>query len=212
MVMAGPSRRAPRTRRPASCKLCDASGFPSCRWSTAPGTWSALPLSPMRWSAGLTDAGRGGFAARAARRGDLASRVWLGHKAMCGGGLHEPLLTVAWPGAHLGRWDWRCRPLGLRKELEANRPTTTSVRSGFVRPPRPRRRMPGAQRRQLFEIDDVIDPADTPHADRSTLAAAGTPRIDSRDRVSSTPGSRLVSQAECSIRRQLRKRIDASGL
>ena len=44
----------------------------------------------------------------------------LGAQAMAGGSLHEPLLTVAWPGAHLGPMGLEgAVRLGLRKELEA---------------------------------------------------------------------------------------------
>ena len=44
----------------------------------------------------------------------------LGAQAMFGGSLHEPLLTVAWPSAHLGPMGLEgAVRLGLRKELEA---------------------------------------------------------------------------------------------
>ena len=44
----------------------------------------------------------------------------LGAQAMAGGSLHEPLLTVAWPMAHLGPMGLEgAVRLALRKELEA---------------------------------------------------------------------------------------------
>ena len=44
----------------------------------------------------------------------------LGAQAMVGGSLHEPLLTVAWPSAHLGPMGLEgAVRLGLRRELEA---------------------------------------------------------------------------------------------
>jgi methylmalonyl-CoA carboxyltransferase large subunit len=44
----------------------------------------------------------------------------LGAQAMLGGSLHEPLLTVAWPGAHLGPMGLEgAVRLALRKDLEA---------------------------------------------------------------------------------------------
>src|SRR6202012_185344 len=44
----------------------------------------------------------------------------LGAEGMAGGSMHEPLLTVAWPGAHLGPMGLEgAVRLGLRKELEA---------------------------------------------------------------------------------------------
>ena len=105
----------------------------------------------------------------------------LGAQAMVAGSLHEPLLTVAWPGAHLGPMGLEgAVRLALRKELEA-------IEDESEREARVRELTAAAQANaaalnaaQLFEIDDVIDPTDTRAVIAATLAAAGTPRPSGR--------------------------------
>lgn len=97
----------------------------------------------------------------------------LGAQAMTAGSLHEPVLTVAWPTAHLGPMGLEgAVRLGLRRELEA-------MEDEAEREQRVRDVLAAAQENakalnaaQLFEIDDVIDPADTRAVIASTLAAA----------------------------------------
>lgn len=92
---------------------------------------------------------------------------------MTGGSLHEPLLTVAWPSAHLGPMGLEgAVRLGLRKELEA-------IADDEEREERVRQVTAVAQENAkalnaaaLFEIDDVIDPADTRGLIAATLNAA----------------------------------------
>ncbi len=96
----------------------------------------------------------------------------LGAQAMLGGSTHEPLLTLAWPQAHMG-------PMGLEG----------AVRLAFGRE---LDALPEAQREQrvreltaayrdhvnafnvarVFEIDDVIDPAETRAVIARVLSAA----------------------------------------
>jgi acetyl-CoA carboxylase carboxyltransferase component len=105
----------------------------------------------------------------------------LGAQAMVAGSLHEPLLTVAWPSAHLGPMGLEgAVRLGLRKELAA-------IEDEDEREARVREVTAAAQENaralnaaQLFELDDVIDPADTRALIASTLAAAGTPEPSGR--------------------------------
>lgn len=105
----------------------------------------------------------------------------LGAQAMVAGGLHEPLLTVAWAGAHLGPMGLEgAVRLALRKELEA-------IEDPEQREQRVRDVTAAAQENaealnaaQLFEIDDVIDPADTRRLIARTLAAAGRPQPSGR--------------------------------
>jgi acetyl-CoA carboxylase carboxyltransferase component len=97
----------------------------------------------------------------------------LGAQAMAGGSLHEPLLTVAWPSAHLGPMGLEgAVRLALRKELE-------QIGDEAEREQRVRDLTAAAEENAkalnaaaLFEIDDVIDPAETRSVIAATLAAA----------------------------------------
>jgi acetyl-CoA carboxylase carboxyltransferase component len=97
----------------------------------------------------------------------------LGAQAMTGGSMHEPLLTLAWPSAHLGPMGLEgAVRLALRKELEA-------IADEGEREQRVRDLTAAAEENAkalnaaaLFEIDDVIDPAETRALIASTLAAA----------------------------------------
>jgi acetyl-CoA carboxylase carboxyltransferase component len=100
----------------------------------------------------------------------------LGAQAMVAGSLHEPLLTVAWPSAHLGPMGLEgAVRLSLRRELEA-------IEDEAEREQRVRDVTALAQENakainaaQLFEIDDVIDPAETRRLIAATFAAAQGP-------------------------------------
>jgi acetyl-CoA carboxylase carboxyltransferase component len=102
----------------------------------------------------------------------------LGAQAMTMGSLHEPLLTVAWPSAHLGPMGLEgAVRLGLRKELEA-------IEDEAEREQRVREVTAVAQENaralnaaQLFELDDVIDPAETRGLIAATFAAATGPAV-----------------------------------
>jgi acetyl-CoA carboxylase carboxyltransferase component len=101
----------------------------------------------------------------------------LGAQAMVGGSLHEPLLTVAWPSAHLGPMGLEgAVRLALRRELEAL--PDDAAREQRVRDATAafQERVKALNAAQLFEIDDVIDPADTRALVAATLAAAPTRR------------------------------------
>jgi acetyl-CoA carboxylase carboxyltransferase component len=95
--------------------------------------------------------------------------------------MHEPLLTVAWPSAHLGPMGLEgAVRLALRKELEA-------IEDGDERERRVRELTAAAEENaralnaaSLFEIDDVIDPAQTRALIASTLSAAAG-RSEPRD-------------------------------
>ena len=97
----------------------------------------------------------------------------LGAQAMTGGSLHEPLLTVAWPGAHLGPMGLEgAVRLALRKELDEigdEEEREQRVRDLTAAAERNARALNAAA---LFELDDVVDPAETRSLIASTLAAA----------------------------------------
>lgn len=155
-------------------QLCDAFGLPIVSLVDTPGYMvgpEAEATGLVRHASRLLVAGgslRVPLVAVILRRG-----YGLGAQAMVAGSLHEPLLTVAWPTAHLG-------PMGLegavrlaaRRELEA-------IEDEAEREQRVRDMTGAAQENakalnaaQLFELDDVIDPADTRSLIASTLAAA----------------------------------------
>ncbi len=110
----------------------------------------------------------------------------LGAQAMVGGSLHEPLLTVAWPSAHLGPMGLEgAVRLAMRKDLEAiadEDEREQRVRELTAMAEQNARALNAAQ---LFEIDDVIDPAETRAVIASTLAAAP-------ERVAERPPHRFV--------------------
>jgi acetyl-CoA carboxylase carboxyltransferase component len=105
----------------------------------------------------------------------------LGAQAMAFGSLHEPLLTAAWPDATLGPMGLEgAVRLAMRKDLEA-------IEDEGEREQRVREltgqmydNAAALNAAQIFEIDDVIDPADTRATIARTLAAAGTPTPSGR--------------------------------
>jgi acetyl-CoA carboxylase carboxyltransferase component len=100
----------------------------------------------------------------------------LGAQAMTGGSMHEPLLTVAWPSAHLGPMGLEgAVKLALRKELEAIADESERERRIRDLTAAAEDNARALNAAALFEIDDVIDPAQTRSLIASTLAAAGPP-------------------------------------
>jgi acetyl-CoA carboxylase carboxyltransferase component len=155
-------------------QLCDAFGLPIVSLVDTPGYMvgpQAEATGLVRQASRLLVAGAAlnvPFVAVILRRG-----YGLGAQAMVAGSLHEPLLTVAWPSAHLGPMGLEgAVRLGLRKELEA-------IEDDAEREQRVRDVTALAQENakainaaQLFELDDVIDPAETRGLIAATFAAA----------------------------------------
>lgn len=155
-------------------QLCDAFGIPVLSLVDTPG----MMVGPKAEATGLVRhtsrllvvaaALRVPFLAVILRRG-----YGLGAQAMTAGSLHEPLLTVAWPTAHLGPMGLEgAVRLGLRKELEAiedEEERERRVREVTALAQENARALNAAQ---LFELDDVIDPAETRGVIAATLAAA----------------------------------------
>jgi acetyl-CoA carboxylase carboxyltransferase component len=174
MVMAGAITAGASDKAARFLQLCDAFGLPVVSLIDCPG----YMVGPAAEADALVRRGSRMLVAGASLRVPLVAVILrrgygLGAQAMCGGGLHEPLLTVAWPGAHLGPMGLEgAVRLGLRKELEA-------IADDGAREERVRQATAAAQENakalnaaQLFEIDDVIDPADTRRLIAATLAAA----------------------------------------
>jgi acetyl-CoA carboxylase carboxyltransferase component len=154
--------------------LCDAFGLPVVSLLDTPG----YMVGPEAEATGLVRHASRLLVAGAALRVPLIAVVLrrgygLGAQAMAGGSIHEPLLTVAWPGAHLGPMGLEgAVRLALRKELEA-------IADAEERERRVRELTAAAEENAkalnaaaLFEIDDVIDPAHTRAVIARTLRAA----------------------------------------
>lgn len=149
-------------------QLCDAHGFAVVSLVDTPG----MMVGPEAETTGLVRHTSRVLVAGASLSvpmiGVIVRRAYgLGAQAMLGGSTHEPLMTLAWPGAHLGAMGLEgAVRLGLRKELEA-------IEDDGEREARVRELTEVAQERasalnvaRHFEIDDVIDPAQT----RPTIA------------------------------------------
>lgn len=126
------------------------------------------------------EAERGGLVRHASRMVNAGARLTvplvgvvlrrgygLGAQAMLGGSTHRPLLTVAWPGAHLGPMGLEgAVRLGLAKELAAmpedEREAAVAEHTAALR-----NHAKALNAARVFEIDDVIDPAET----RTVVAA-----------------------------------------
>ncbi|MEE3128270.1 MAG: carboxyl transferase domain-containing protein [Actinomycetota bacterium] len=164
-------------------QLCDAHGFPVVSLVDTPGMMVGA------------DAERTGLVRHTSRLLVAAARMevplvgvvlrrgyGLGAQAMLGGSTHEPLMTLAWPGAHLGAMGLEgAVRLSMRRELEA-------IEDEAEREARVRELTAYAQAgstalevARVFEIDDVIDPAET----RGVLARL----LDAADREGRLAGS-----------------------
>ncbi len=151
-------------------QLCDAFSLPVVSLIDTPG----IMVGPQAEATGLVRHASRLLVAGAALRTPLVAVVLrrgygLGAQAMAAGSMHEPMLTLAWPGAHLGPMGLEgAVRLALRRELE-------QIADEQEREQRVRELTAAAQENakalnaaSLFEIDDVIDPADT----RSLIAAS----------------------------------------
>jgi acetyl-CoA carboxylase carboxyltransferase component len=156
--------------------LCDAFGLPVVSLLDTPG----FMVGPEAEATGLVrHASRllvGGAALRVPLIAVVLRRGYgLGAQAMAGGSLHEPLLTVAWPGAHLGPMGLEgAVRLALRKELEEIADTDERERRVRELTAAAEENAKALNAATLFEIDDVIDPAETRDVIARTLAAAGS--------------------------------------
>jgi acetyl-CoA carboxylase carboxyltransferase component len=156
-------------------QLCDAFDLPIVSLVDTPG----MMVGPEAEATGLVRHTSRMLLAGAALRVPLIAVVLrrgygLGAQAMVGGSLHEPLLTVAWPTAHLGPMGLEgAVKLALRKELDAiadEAEREQRVRDLTAAAERNARALNAAM---LFELDDVIDPAETRGLIAATLRAAG---------------------------------------
>lgn len=156
-------------------QLCDAYGFPVVSLVDTPGMMvgpAAEQTALVRHSSRLLVAGA---RLRVPLIGVVLRRGYgLGAQAMLGGSTKEPVLTVAWPGAHLGPMGLEgAVRLGRRKELDAIEDPAERERTVRRLTEEYREHAKALNAARLFEIDDVIDPADTRTVIAGTLQAAG---------------------------------------
>jgi len=155
-------------------QLCDAFGLPLVSLIDTPG----MMVGPDAEATALVRHCSRLFVAGAALRVPLVAVILrkaygLGAQAMAGGSLHEPLLTVGWPTAELGPMGLEgAVKLGFRRELE-------QIGDAHEREERVQELTEIAHERAkalnaatLFELDDVIDPAESRRLIAATLGAA----------------------------------------
>ena len=144
-------------------QLCDAWGFPVLSLVDTPG----MMVGAEAERTGLVRHTSRLLVAAAAMQVPLVGVVLrrgygLGAQAMLGGSTHEPLLTLAWPGAHLGAMGLEgAVRLSMRRELETI--ADLDEREQRVRELTAAARAHSAALNvaRHFEIDDVIDPVET---------------------------------------------------
>ena len=181
-VMAGAITAAAADKAARFLQLCDAFGLPVVSLVDCPG----YMVGPAAEAEALVRRASRMLVAGAALRVPLVAVILrrgygLGAQAMVGGSLHEPLLTVAWPGAHLGPMGLEgAVRLGLRKELETDRRRRRARGAGPAGDGRRGGKCQGAQRRCAVR-------------DRRRHRSRRHPRPDRRDadggRVARTTGT-----------------------
>ena len=129
---------------------------------------------------------------RADRDVVLRKGYGLGAQAMAGGGFKAPLFTVGWPTSEFGAMGLEgAVRLGMRRELEAIEDPAERERAFEASGRRRLRARQGLNMAAYFEIDDVIDPADSRRwiatlfddGAPATGATAGTKRSALRRRL-----------------------------
>ncbi len=155
-------------------QLCDSFGLPIVSLVDTPGMMVGVEAEATGLVRHASRLLLGGAALRVPLVAVILRRGYgLGAQAMTGGSLHEPLLTIAWPTAHLGPMGLEgAVRLALRKELD-------EIADEGEREQRVRDLTAAAEENArainaaaLFELDDVVDPAETRSLIASTLAAA----------------------------------------
>jgi acetyl-CoA carboxylase carboxyltransferase component len=155
-------------------RLCDAFGLPIVSLLDTPG----IMVGPKAETTALVRHSSRLLLAGAALRVPLVAVVLrraygLGAQAMTAGSLHEPCLTLAWPGAHLGPMGLEgAVRLALRRELEQIADEQERERRVGELTAAAQQNAKALNAASLFELDDVIDPADTRARIAATLAAA----------------------------------------
>ncbi len=175
--MAGAITSAAGDKAARFMQLCDAFDLPLLTLVDTPG----MMVGPEAEATGLVRHTSRMLLAGAALRVPLVSVILrrgygLGAQAMVGGSLHEPLLTLAWPSAHLGPMGLEgAVRLALRKELDAIADEDQRERRVRELTAAAEENAKALNSATLFELDDVIDPAQTRTLIAATLHAARAP-------------------------------------
>ena len=144
-------------------ELCDRWGIPVLSLCDTPG----FMVGPDAEAEGLVRAAGDLFRATAlldVPTGTIVTRrgFGLGAQAMAAGGFHEPRFTVAWPNSEFGPMGLEgAVRLGFRKELEAISDPAERETELERRVEEMAKAGSGINVAMAFEIDDVIDPADS---------------------------------------------------
>ncbi|MCU0301835.1 MAG: hypothetical protein MUF35_09575 [Candidatus Nanopelagicales bacterium] len=171
--MAGALTAAASSKGARFLQLCDAFGIPVVALVDTPG----FLAGPQAERTGIVRHASQLLVAGATLRVPLVGVVLrrgygLGAQAMLGGSTKEPILTVAWPGAHMGPMGLEgAVRLGMRKELAAIADPVEREARVRALTARYREHVDALNVARVFEIDDVIDPADTRAVVAATLAA-----------------------------------------
>ena len=174
MYMAGAITSDGARKAARLLELCNAFGLPVLSLVDTPG----MMVGPEAEATGLVRHTSQLLVAGAALRVPLVAVILrrgfgLGAQAMVAGSLHEPLLTVAWPGAELGPMGLEgAVRLGMRRELEAIADLEERDRRVRALTKLAEQNARAVNAAALFELDDVIDPAQTRALIASTLGAA----------------------------------------
>ncbi|MFZ2052027.1 MAG: carboxyl transferase domain-containing protein [Solirubrobacteraceae bacterium] len=181
--MAGAITSAAADKAARFLQLCDAFDFPVVSLIDTPG----IMVGPKAEASGLVRHASRLMIAGASMRVPIVAVILrraygLGAQAMAAGSMHEPLLTLAWPSAHLGPMGLEgAVRLALRKELGQIEDEQERERRVAELTAAAQRNAKALNAASLFEIDDVIDPAQTRAAIAASLAAAATrPRRQGR--------------------------------
>ena len=157
-------------------QLCDAFGLPIVSLIDTPGMMvgtEAEQTALVRHCSRL-------FVTAAALRVPFVSVILrkaygLGAQAMAAGSLHEPLLTVGWPTAELGPMGLEgAVRLGFRRELDEITDQQAREQRVAELTAAAHEHAKALNAATLFELDDVIDPAESRRVIASTLAAAAS--------------------------------------
>ena len=173
MQMAGAITSDAADKAARFLQLCDSFGFPVVSLVDTPG----MMVGPDAEATGLVRHSSRLLVAGAQLQVPLVGVVvrrgyGLGAQAMLGGSTHQPVLTIAWPSAHLAPMGLEgAVRLAMRHELEAmeaeeRERTVRELTAAY------RDHAKALNVARVFEIDDVIDPADTRAVIASTFAAA----------------------------------------